>query len=287
MEELSLMKKKYIQLIDRIVLSHKVSHTYLFELDDYDNDLKYVYDFIKMILLDISYEELDKSSDPIISLIDKGDYPDIFVVSPDGNMIKKDQMIDLQLEFNNTSLIGNKRFYIIKNAEKLNSSSANTILKFLEEPEDNIYAFLLVDNRYHVLDTILSRCQILTLSENGLDFEVDDHVLSLLNYILHPKEFFVQYNAFVNDFYVDKTLLKEGLLNVEKIIVLYLNQNYKIGKSLDKSIVDIFQSCDKDILIRYLSIIEEEIPKLDFNINYKLWLDSLFSRLVLGGELND
>ena len=55
---------------------------------------------------------------------------------------------------------------IIKETEKLNASSANTILKFLEEPEDGIIAILLTDNRYHVLDTILSRCQILSLKEN-------------------------------------------------------------------------------------------------------------------------
>ena len=39
--------------------------------------------------------------------------------------------------------------YIIKNAERLNPSSANTILKFLEEPEDNIIAILLTNNRYN------------------------------------------------------------------------------------------------------------------------------------------
>ena len=37
-------------------------------------------------------------------------------------------------------------------------------------------------------------------------------------------------------------------------------------------------------MLNYLSIIEEELPKLDFNVNYKLWIDSLFSKFILGGS---
>ena len=50
-----------------------------------------------------------------------------------------------------------------KEADKLNMSSANTILKFLEEPEDDIVAILVANNRYAVIETILSRCQVLSL----------------------------------------------------------------------------------------------------------------------------
>ena len=57
--------------------------------------------------------------------------------------------------------------YIIKNCEKLNSSSANCILKFLEEPEDDIIAILLTDNINMVLPTIKSRCQILNFKNNN------------------------------------------------------------------------------------------------------------------------
>ena len=36
----------------------------------------------------------------------------------------------------------------------------------------------------------------------------------------------------------------------------------------------------RDKILSYITIIEEEIPKLVYNINYKLWLDSIFSRFV-------
>ncbi len=287
MNELSITKTKYLDLINRIVLNHKVSHTYLIELDNYDSDLKYVYDFIKMILLDISHEALLKSDDPIISLIDTHNYPDIMEIKPVGNLIKKGQLLDLQQEFNNTSLIGDKRFYIIMDADKMNSASSNTILKFLEEPGDNIYAFLLVHNRYQVLDTILSRCQILTLCENSLDFEIDENLIKLLGCVLHPKDLFIQYNTFINELFVDKNIFKDELLNIEKIFILYLNDKYTSTHMLNEEILDLFKDIDSKVLLKYLSIIEEEIGKIDFNVNYKLWVDSLFSKLIIGGELND
>ena len=41
--------------------------------------------------------------------------------------------------------------------------AVNSMLKFLEEPESVIYAFLTTNNENNVLPTILSRCQILRL----------------------------------------------------------------------------------------------------------------------------
>ena len=72
-------------------------------------------------------------------LIDNGNYPDLKIIEPDGNVIKKVQLLSLQEQFKNKSFLNNKMIYVIKEAEKLNDSSGNTILKFLEEPEEDIY----------------------------------------------------------------------------------------------------------------------------------------------------
>ena len=44
----SLIKKNYLQYIDEIIKNKKVSHAYLIEVDNYNQDLVYVLDFIKM-----------------------------------------------------------------------------------------------------------------------------------------------------------------------------------------------------------------------------------------------
>lgn len=278
----SVIVKNYINYIDKIINNNKVSHAYLFEINDYDKDFKYILDFVKMILCNISYEEISSSDNNIINLINSNNYPDIKIIEPDGSTIKKGQLLELQKDYNNKSLLDGKRIYIIKNAEKLNPASGNTILKFLEEPEEDIIAFLVTDNRYHVLETILSRCQVLTLKEDNLSFEEDDDILDLLKCVVRPKNFFIKYNYFLSNVLVDKNIALEKFKIIENIIVSYLNYEY-CDNSIDDKIISILKDSSTDKLLLSLSIFEEEIPRLEFNVNFKLWLDSLFSRLVNGG----
>lgn len=88
-------------------------------------------------------------------------YVDVKVIKSDGMWIKKDQLLDLQSEFNNKAFEGNKKIYIIRSAEKMNVQTANSILKFLEEPVDDIIAILITDNINMLLPTIISRCQVI------------------------------------------------------------------------------------------------------------------------------
>ena len=283
MKDLSVVKQNFIQYIDQLIKNDKVSHTYLIEISNYEEDMKYILDFVKMILCHCSYQELDKSKNPIIHLIDHDNYPDLKIIEPDGNLIKKSQMTDLQKEYSNKSLMDNKRIYIIKNVEKFNVSSANTMLKFLEEPEDDIIAILLTNNRYSVLETILSRCQVLSLRKENITFDDNSNVLELLKCVLKPKTFFIQYNHFINDVIVDKNVAKELFLEVEESIISILNANLYSNIDLDEKYKDLFSDLDIGQIVKKVSILEEEIPKLDFNVNYKLWLDSLFSKLIIGG----
>lgn len=274
MNELSKVKTNYINYINNVIKNNKVSHAYLIELDNYDDD-KYVYSFIKMILCNIQYEEIAESKNKIIKLIDEGNYPDISIISTDSSMIKKNEILDLQKEFNNKSLYNNKKIYIIYSAEKLNSSSANTILKFLEEPEDNIIAFLLTDNRYHVIETIVSRCQILSLKESLYDYNLNDESIDFINYLLNPDDFFINYNDLIKNIYSDKNIFKNALIESENIIISYLSNS-------DDRLNEFFNKYKKERLIEIVSIIEEYIQKLSYNVNYKLWIDSFFSSLIGG-----
>lgn len=277
----SVIKEKFINYVNGIIDNDRVSHAYIIEVDNYDSDLFFVYSFIKMILSKKSFETVNNSNDKIFNLIDEKNYPDIMVISTDSSMIKKNQMIDLQREYSNKSLYDNKRFYIINEAEKLNSSSANTILKFLEEPEDDIIAILLTDSRYHVIDTILSRCQVLSLKESNNNFNYDDEFIDLLDCVLNPKNFFINYKAMANDYITDKVIAKEKFVNIEYVIIDYIN-SISFGCEFNNDIKYLFKNKSLDELIHIISIIEEYIPKLVFNVNYKLWLDSLFSKLIGG-----
>lgn len=282
MRNLSIVKKKFFDYADHIIENNKVSHAYIIEIDNYDQDMIDVYDFIKMILFNKKHNELEQINEGIIKFIDNNMYPDIKLIEPEGNNIKKKQLLELQKEYSNTSILNNKRIYIIKNVEKMTQASGNTILKFLEEPEDNIIALLLTNNRYNTLETILSRCQILSLKEKNILDEEEEKFIEFLKFVVNPTEFFKKYNYFINNYITDKNIAKEKLLQVESTIIQYLNNQY-FGSAFNEQVSEILNKKEMSNLLTYLSIIESELPKLEYNINYKLWIDSLFSKLIIGG----
>lgn len=91
----------------------------------------------------------------------EGNQPDLIVVEPDGQSIKVDQIRQLKSEFSKSAVEGNKKVYIIDQAEKMTISAANSLLTFLEEPGMDTYLFLLTTVKENILPTIRSRCQII------------------------------------------------------------------------------------------------------------------------------
>ena len=278
MNNLTDIQNKFVSYIEKIMMSNKLSHAYLIEMEDSSIEFPLVLLFVKMILCPLEINKCDKlncSKCNVCRLIDEKNFPDFEIIEADGNQIKKNQLLELKDEFQKTSLIGKRRVYVIKDAEKLNPSSANTILKFLEEPEENIIAILLTRNRYQVLDTILSRCQILTLNDASMMIRYDDEIALFIKYLFNGKALFIHYKEILDNILVDKNKAKEVFEQVEKIILGYLGG--KLNSDYD---LTIFKGFEKTVLLKYVSIIEEEIPKLVYNINYKLWLDSIYTRFV-------
>ena len=111
--------------------------------------------------------------------IDEGNYADLIVVDGTTKSIKKDDVHAIEERFE-TSAIENKgiMIYIINHVENMTSEAINSLLKFLEEPSENIYAFLTCENEARVLPTIVSRSQ--TLHFKSIDKkEVKNNALTL------------------------------------------------------------------------------------------------------------
>lgn len=274
--ELTSAKKRFYDIINNIVSFNKVSHAYMIEIDNYEEDFNCVLDFVKLILD-------NKNENDISALIDSGNYPDLNIIEPDGNVIKKQQVIKLQEDFRNKSFLNNKMIYIIKEADKLNDASGNTILKFLEEPEDDIIAILVTTNRYKVIETILSRCQVLSLQDNSLNVDISDNIIDLVKFIIKKDALFVNYQYIMDNILIDKVVAREILNEIEVIFINYLNYiSDKNSYECNNDIVKILSNVDIDKITNYIAIIEEEVQKLDYNVNYKLWLDCLFAKLIGG-----
>lgn len=280
MPDLGTKEEKYVSFVQNIVKNKKISHAYIVELCDYDIDMSFVNDFIKLILCKdgcTSFEKLNCNKCNVCKLVDDYNYPDVRFIEPEGKEIKKNQLLDVIKDYGNKSILDNKRIYIIKEADKLNLFAANTLLKFLEEPVDDVVAILLTTNRYKIIDTILSRCQVLTIGNEKYESEFSQNMNILITYILDGKSLFTNYNEILA---ILPTKLEafSYFMHILNIFLLYLQTNITMYKSLE--------GASKKQIVLDLKIIEKSLGELNYNVNYKLWLDSLFAKLI-GGDSND
>lgn len=162
-------------ILNNAILYNKLSHAYLIDSNGNSDAFDIALGFAKIIITN----NLDgEEKENICRRIDENNYLDLKIIETDGIWIKKDELVDIQNEFSKKAIEGKKKVYIIKNAEKMNVQTANSILKFLEEPIDDIIAILIVNNINLLLPTILSRCQIIKLERHDY---LEDSISNFFN----------------------------------------------------------------------------------------------------------
>lgn len=97
-------------------------------------------------------------------LISAGNHPDLHELYPDGQYIKVDQVRGLCRALTSTAQQGGKRVAILYQSERMNTASANALLKTLEEPGNDVFLLLQTDLASGLLATIKSRCQFLSIT---------------------------------------------------------------------------------------------------------------------------
>ncbi|MCF6139570.1 DNA polymerase III subunit delta' [Pseudalkalibacillus berkeleyi] len=158
-------KQPYIvKLLTNSIRKERLAHAYLFKGNKGTGKKQVAIQLTKAYFCRAreASEPCDDCSD--CKRIDSGNHPDVHVVAPDGQSIKIEQIRKLQKEFSYLGLESKSKAYIIEHADKMTTQAANSLLKFLEEPGQKTIAFLLTENPHQMLDTIRSRCQILTFA---------------------------------------------------------------------------------------------------------------------------
>lgn len=289
------MLKKYEQdqpyackLLNNIINKNKPSHAYLFEVNGYNDYNNLILSFVKELMTnDIDNK---KTCDLICEKIDANVFSELKVIFPDGSTIKKEQIEDLQNEFKNKSVEANKKIYIIHEAEKMNNSSSNALLKFLEEPSNDIIAILITNNSYQLLPTIKSRCQIIKLRKTSLSdtdkkedsvnyTESMEQVVSFIEY--YEKNLFnslIYIKKLWHNFFNDKENVSLGI----KFMISFYKDllNYKIENQLNNN--DYFEQIKElsnlnsiEQLLKKINILINLEQKIIYNINLSLLMDKL------------
>lgn len=99
-------------------------------------------------------------------LMQAGNHPDHFTIRAEetGKSIKIDQIRLLKEKQTLTPSIAKWKTVIIESAESMTHSAANSLLKLLEEPQNNTQLILTTDAVHRLPITIRSRCQQMHLS---------------------------------------------------------------------------------------------------------------------------
>ena len=119
---------------------------YIFSKDEESN---YDIDNLQINDSNKSFKLVLNQTHPNFHLIDLLDEKKIIEISQIRGMIN----------YANKSAFNNKeRIVLIDNAENLNLSSSNALLKIIEEPNENVFFILIFDNNRKIIETIKSRC---------------------------------------------------------------------------------------------------------------------------------
>jgi len=274
---------EFNKILDIYINPNKINHAYLIETNC-NNRLNLAYQLVNRLL------DLDKRN---ITIDDLYNNDDLLLIKTDNQIIKKEEIINLKEEFGTKSIYSGKRIYIIEEAEKLNNSSANTLLKFLEEPEDDIIAILVTSSKYNIIETILSRCQLIRyFSKNVIKPELPEYFEKVLDFVIKldiEKEKTIAYiNKYFDKDLFDRKIFKDILSNM--LYIYYDVLQVMVGLDVvycngyEDRIIEYAKKTDFESLNKKIISVNNAINKLKYNANTKLVLDSMIIESIGGIE---
>lgn len=267
------------KLFNAITTKKKVGHAFLFNVDDsYDTSL--AISFIKEILKNdvLDADTGDSQYEKFSYQLDNNTFPDLMIIKSFDKVIKKEQILNIKSEMKEKSINSGKQFYIIEYAENLNSSSANALLKFLEEPDDEIIAILVTKNINKVISTIVSRCQIVNLNHYNRKKDEQYFELALKYLLVHEdkKEKAVSYLSELYEISSDdlKGMINSWIYIYKNVLKLLLNKDSE--EANNESILALSKNNNIESVIDKLDKLEKMSNLILYNVNVRIILDELF-----------
>lgn len=216
---------------------------------------------------------------------------DFHIIEPEKNLIKVDSIREFEKEIYLKPTISNRKCFIINDADLMNESAQNALLKILEEPPEYATILLVASKKERLLNTIKSR--VTTVNFNVLSLEelkkilgerADDEILKFsrgsakdalqimddgyidiatsLVKILKTKDY-LAINKKINDVKADKDI-RANISNILGRVILVCYKEMKDDIPLAVWLIDIIDQTNKDI---------------SRNANVDLALDSMINKI--------
>lgn len=304
--------------------NEKLSHAYLISGNP-GMPLKETALFLAKSILCDSPNPLACDSCITCARIDEGNYPDVMVFDGEKDRIKKGDIEKIITNFDKTALESKGiMIYVLHLVETMTPIAVNSLLKFLEEPGKNIFAFLTTENEAKVLPTIISRTQVFRLKAINVKkiindavsagvFQEDAELLSIFyndaesiknnieeeNFVIAKQALNDQLNAMLmsrDDAIFTCQRLVEPKMKSGIVTRMYLKLLSQVFQDLNNLQVngEIIFTCYANIyeglleklknLDKSLLVIMSSMKKLELNVNTSLLLDHIIFEITKGAK---
>ena len=240
MKTFNLLSIKFKKQINNYFIKNTFPHTILINSSsDLENYQASLYIACRLLCLEKDFCE-GKCNNCLRVLNNK--YSDFLILNNKDISFKKEQVNELIKKMSFTALepLG-KKVYLIQNIEISSLEASNGLLKFLEEPSNNTYAIITTKNINSVLNTIISRSQIINLLvlnkdkfkeiiQKNLEYELEDaillsncfdnleqvNILEKENYFLIKSLVFQFFENYLNKNFDENYLLSRKIIKLDK-----------------------------------------------------------------------
>lgn len=285
-----------LRIIENSKLNSRLSHAYLFTGPKGTYKKEMAYHFALMLYC--------KEKSPCYKCdecraILENKHMNIHYIEPFGQSIKKEQIIALQEEFSKTSLVPGPRVYIINEADTMSTSAANSLLKFIEEPNGETYGILITEHKDNILSTIISRSVVVAfneldkkmLNEQLLSLNAEPLIVNCLSYLtsnINDANEMVENDSFLKVVGVFEQFVKDFANNIP-LTLFYKNNIDTLGnKDKLKTFLVLLEGFIRDILeyqnleeVLVFDSLVDEVKKLSQRIDQNDILKYLFETLEL------
>lgn len=217
--ELEHLQPQLFKEFNQILKSDRMNHAYLFSGDFASFDFALY--LAKSRFCENLQDGLPCGECRECQLIAENEFSDVKIVKPSGQVIKTDTIRELMRDFSRSGFEGKSQVFIIQDCEKMHVNAANSLLKFIEEPQSSSYMILLTSDENKVLPTIKSRTQIFRFPKN--------------------KPLLIEQAE------------KAGVLKTQAEILAELAKTPKHldGLMQDKKILDVIQTCERFVTVLF------------------------------------
>lgn len=274
----------------KAIKQNTLSHSYIFSGLQ---EQSFAVEISKKVLCKQEHTGCDSCSSCL--KINSSNHPDLMIISPDGASIKNAQVEAFQEFIYIKPFESEKKIVIFTEMDLMTPRAQNRILKTLEEPPEYALFIFLTNNLEALLETVVSRCQVIQFYHNleSEGSEIDQSVLEkaiefvksiefkdvnrVFDFAVYAKEdkqrFLIMINRvaqILRDVMIFKETNNLSLISVENFTILdYRNHLEKLSKSFKT-----------ETLVDLIFLIDDVEQKLKNNMNFELTIDQLLFKCI-------